>query len=280
MACCVGCIVLLFAGCETTGGGGGQSSAEAPPDPALAAATKENPYVNTLGMKFVPVPGTKVLMQTTEVTVDQWKAFGRGYTAPAFTQGGDHPAVNVSWEDAKAYCAWLSAKEGKKYRLPTDHEWSCAVGIGHLENPAASPESKSGKIAEVYPWGSGKPSGRAGNYLGQEWNNAAGVAAFKREFPQFSSGWTLIPEYNDGHLFTAPVGSYAGNSLGIYDLGGNVVEWCEDRYNSSSSWRVLRGGSWCNVNRELLQSSYRFNYTPGGRDDGIGFRVVMAGSGG
>ena len=151
---------------------------------------------------------------------------------------------------------------------------------GHLENPAASPESKSGKIAGVYPWGSGKPSGRAGNYMGQEWNNAAGVAAFKRMFPALTSGWTLIPEYNDGHLFTAPVGSYAGNSQGIYDLGGNVLEWCEDRYNSSLSWRVLRGGSWGNGYRELLQSSFRRYFTPGLRNDIVGYRVVLAGSGG
>jgi len=81
-------------------------------------------YTNSLGMKMVPVPGTKILMATTEVTVDQYKAAGLGYKAPEFAQTGSHPAVNVSWNDAQKYVKWLSQKEGKKYRLPTDREWS------------------------------------------------------------------------------------------------------------------------------------------------------------
>jgi formylglycine-generating enzyme required for sulfatase activity len=266
----------LLLGSETTGGGSGGR------DPALAAATKENPYVNSVGMKLVPVPGTNVLMATTEVTVDQYKAAGLGYRAPRFAQTGNHPVVGVSWKEAKAYCAWLSKREGKKYRLPTDHEWSCAVGIGHLENPKASPVSKSGKIADVYPWGRGKPSGRAGNYMGQEWNNAAGIAAAKAY--GFSAGvLSLIPDYNDGVLFTAPVGSYAPNNLGIYDLGGNVWEWCEDKYGSEDkyikNWRVQRGGSWNFGDRHILLSSFRGTCDPEYRSDDFGiedcgFRVV------
>ena len=236
---------------------------------------------NSLGMKMVAVPGTKVLMATTEVTVDQYRAAGLGYEAPKFAQSGNHPAVNVSWNDAKKYCAWLSKREGKKYRLPTDREWSCAVGIGNMESAGGSPESKDEKVADVYPWGRGKPSGRAGNYMGQEWNNAAGVAAFKKMFPSSKEGWGLIPGYNDGVLFTAPVGSYAANSLGIYDLGGNVWEWCEDKYSPMKSWRVLRGGSWGNSNRGYLLSSYRGNGGPENRRAYRGFRVVCeAGSGG
>jgi formylglycine-generating enzyme required for sulfatase activity len=221
-------------------------------------------FMNSLGMKMVPVPGTKVVMGTTEVTVDQYKAAGLGYQAPKFAQGGDHPAVNVSWNDAKKYCAWLSKKEGKKYRLPTDREWSCAVGIGGMEPAGGSPESKNGKIADMYPWGRGKPSGRAGNYMGQEWNNAAGVAAGKAY--GMSAGWSLIPGYNDGVLFTAPVGSYAPNSLGIFDLGGNASEWCEDKYSPIKAWRVLRGGSWWDGSPGLLLSSVRGVYGPGGAE--------------
>ena len=101
-----------------------------PPDPALLSACKEAPFVNSLGMKFVPVPGTNVLFCTTETTVAQYQAAGLGYQAPAFPQGSNHPAVNVSWNEAKAWCAWLSQREGKKYRLATDAEWSLAVGPG------------------------------------------------------------------------------------------------------------------------------------------------------
>ena len=227
---------------------------------------------NSLGMKMVAVPGTKVLMATTEVTVDEYRAAGLGYQAPEFAQGGNHPAVNVSWNDAQKYVKWLSKKEGKKYRLPTDREWSCAVGIGGMESAGGSPESKSGKVADVYPWGRGKPSGRAGNYFGQEWNNAAGVAAGKAF--GMRAGWTLIPGYNDGVLFTAPVGSYTPNNLGIYDLGGNVWEWCEDEYLPSETDRVLRGGSWLDDDRDDLLSSYRNCLIPEGRNSSRGFRVV------
>ena len=245
----------------------------------VLVTTAQGQETNSLGMKLVPVPGTKILMATTEVTVDQYKAAGLGYEAPKFAQDGNHPAVNVSWNDAQKYCEWLSKKEWKKYRLPTDREWSCAVGIGNMESASGSPESKDGKIADVYPWGRGKPSGRAGNYRGQEWNNAAGVAAAKAY--GFGAGLTLIPGYNDGVLFTAPVGSYSPNSLGIYDLGGNVWEWSEDKYSPMKAWRVLRGGSWGNSSRGNLLSSYRFLSDPGIRGVLIGFRVVCeAGSGG
>jgi formylglycine-generating enzyme required for sulfatase activity len=240
------------------------------------AATKENPYVNSLGMKFVPVPGTNVLFCTTEVTVDQWKAMGRGYQAPSFPQTGNHPAVNVSWNDAKAYCEWLSKTQGVKYRLPTDHEWSCAVGIGHLENPKARPESKSMKIEDVFPWGrqgrGAPPPKGAGNYAGQEIKSLSPEMAEKILY----KGFSLISGYNDGHPFTAPVGSYTPNNLGIYDLGGNVWEWCEDKYRSGETWRVLRGGSWDYGDRDVLLSSSRFGDVPDGRGITGGFRVVVA----
>ena len=244
---------------------------------ALATSAHAQSFSNSLGMKMVSVPGTKILMATTEVTVDQYNAAGLGYEAPDFSQDGNHPAVNVSWNDAKKYCAWLSKKEGKKYRLPTDREWSCAVGIGGMESAGGSPESKGGKIADVYPWGRGKPSGRAGNYMGQEWNNAAGVAAFKKMFPSLKDGWELIPGYNDGVLFAAPVGSYSPNSLGIYDLGGNVWEWCEDKYGGGgpmSAWRVVRGGSWYLHYRDFLLSSIRRDRDPEDSRDDCGLRVV------
>jgi formylglycine-generating enzyme required for sulfatase activity len=236
-------------------------------------------FTNSLGMKFVPVPGTKVLFCTTEVTVDQYKAAGLGYEAPRFAQAGNHPAVNVSWNDAKAYCAWLSKREGKKYRLPTDREWSCAVGIGEMESAGGSPESKSGKIPDVFPWGRGKPSGKAGNYMGQEWRKEpARAKAYFTSLGENNYQLSLIPDYDDGYLFTAPVGSYAANNLGIYDLGGNVWEWCEDKY--SKAFRVLRGGSWGNGGRGGLLSSCRGSYAPGVRNDYYGFRVVCeAGSG-
>jgi formylglycine-generating enzyme required for sulfatase activity len=244
--------------------------------PQPTEATKENPFVNSLGLKFVPVPGTNVLMQTTEVTVDHWKAFGQGYEAPDFPQDGNHPAVNISWNDAKAYAEWLSKKEGREYRLPTDYEWSCAVGIGYLEDPQATPESKDEKLQNVYPWGQmwPPPSG-SGNFRGQEWKSPQALAEAK------ARGWNKeqipepIPSFSDRHIFTAPVGSKASNILGIYDLSGNILELCEDNYSPSSDARVVRGGSWIDDCRVSLLSSYRGNSPPNYRCSFVGFRLVV-----
>ena len=123
---------VVFSQCETPGTGtsGGTS---------LAATTKDKPFTNSLGMKFVPVPGTKILMCSTETTVAQYQAAGLGYQSPDFSQGSTHPAVNVSWNDAKAWCKWMSGKDGHKYRLPTEAEWNAAVG------------------PSTYPWGNQWP---------------------------------------------------------------------------------------------------------------------------
>jgi len=70
---------------------------------ATASCANAQGFTITLGMKMVPVPGTKILMGTTKVTVEQYRAVGLGYEALKFAQGGDHPAVNVSWNDAQKY---------------------------------------------------------------------------------------------------------------------------------------------------------------------------------
>ncbi|MEZ5430220.1 MAG: SUMF1/EgtB/PvdO family nonheme iron enzyme [Verrucomicrobiales bacterium] len=73
---------------------------------------------------------------------------GRVWNQPGFAQTGDHPAVNLHWHDAWAFCEWLTAKAAALkldvvYRLPTDHEWSCAAGLGLSELPTESPQNKS-----------------------------------------------------------------------------------------------------------------------------------------
>ena len=238
------CGAMWLSGCAA--GGGGSSTG------AKVTATKEQPFVNSLGMKFVPVPGTKILMCTTETTVAQYQAAGMGYQAPKFAQGPTHPAVNVSESSAKAWCQWLSKKEGKQYRLPTDAEWSAAVGPG------------------TYPWGEGwPPPNNFGTYCGQEFKTPEAIAFVK------SNGWQarqlgVIGGFRDRHVFTAPVGSYPPNGLGIYDLSGNAWEWCSDR-------AVLRGGSWLNGERVDLQSSVRLPFSPVDRygSIGLGFRCVL-----
>ncbi len=257
--------------------------------PSPATATKEKPFVNSLGMKFVPVPitggptyGQRVLFSLWETRVLDYAAYAKENHGAngewknveylGEKQGPTHPVVNVSWEDAKLFCTWLTKKERAaglldsqhEYRLPTDHEWSCAVGIGGKEEANTSPSEKNGKVQD-FPWdASGKqwpPPPKAGNYPG---------------FETGKFGWFTLIGYQDPYVFTAPVGSFNENDLGLFDLSGNVWEWCEDWYDNNQNSRVLRGGAWVVGYPKIhLRSSDRNNETPGNRNDKNGFRCVV-----
>jgi hypothetical protein len=239
-------------------------------EPKTEAKIPANAFVNTLGMPFVPVPGTDVQFCIWETRVKDYAAYAaanagvdESWKKPGFKQEDTHPVVMVSWNDAQAFCEWLTKKElaegkikaGQKYRLPTDAEWSVAVGLG--QEKGNTPKEKQGGINYVYPWGKGYPPPKeAGNY-----QKRLKVDKFE---------------------LTAPVGSFASNKDGLHDLGGNVWEWCEDWYDpAAKTYRVLRGASWNGGDRGYLLSSYRRGYAPGGRNGLIGFRcVLVAGSGG
>jgi formylglycine-generating enzyme required for sulfatase activity len=261
-----------------------------------SVVTKEKPFLNSLGLEFLPLPGKPgVLMSRTETRVRDFDAFVRatGYEAtegaytlekggwkqvggswmnPGFpkrsAQTGDHPVVCVSWEDARAFCEWLSRQEGRRYRLPTDAEWSAAVG------------------GQEYPWKGGfPPPPGAGNYAGIE----ANTATFK------AGRYEVIGDYDDGAERTAPVGSYPPNAFGFHDLGGNVWEWCEDWFQLSmgypevqkvlrdsgadegdpNQYRVLRGGSWFSFSEISLRSGCRARGRPDSRGGANGFRIVL-----
>jgi formylglycine-generating enzyme required for sulfatase activity len=222
------------------------------------------PWQNTLGMEFVPVPGTEVQFCKWETRVQDYEAFvkarGVSWHKPSFGKGfkpgPTHPAVNVSWADATAFCEWLTATERnmgliashQSYRLPRDWEWSVAVGLN--EPRSGSPQDKDSKIEGVYPWGTRWPPPReAGNY---------GPSLRADDFP-----------------YTSPVGSFAANRFGLYDLGGNAWEWCEESYNGQSGDRVARGGSAYFFAPRSLLSSYRLNYGPDFSNDLYGFRCVL-----
>jgi formylglycine-generating enzyme required for sulfatase activity len=225
-------------------------------------------FINTLGMKFVPVAGTDVQFSMWETRVKDYAAYAvanagvdTGWKSPGFTQADTHPVVRVNWEDANAFCAWLTKKElaegkikaGQKYRLPTDVEWSVAVGLG--EETGNTPEAKSRGIKDVYPWG-------------KEWPPPVGAGNYGRNLN--------VDKFDR----TAPVGSFSANQFGLHDTGGNVWEWCDDKYRATSLHRVLRGASWGNGYPDYLLSSHRDHYTPGGRGDRIGFRCVLVGGSG
>jgi formylglycine-generating enzyme required for sulfatase activity len=265
----------------------------------LKSATKEYPWVNSLGMKFVPVAGTQVLFSVWDTRVrdfeafvaesnydatggmrmwslgtDGWKQRGATWREPGFSQGPTHPVVGVSWDDAKAFCEWLTRREhgsgvlpqGLHYRLPTDEEWSVAVGLN--SEPGNTPEEKQkGSKVELYPWGKEwPPPVGAGNYRGQETTKIANKP----------KDWPVIEAYNDGYPRTSPVGAFVANKDGLYDLGGNVWQWCEDWYNSDHGYRVLRGASWGDGARENLLASFRNGDEPDHGYDCVGFRCVVA----
>jgi formylglycine-generating enzyme required for sulfatase activity len=227
---------------------------------AVAAATKEQPYVNSLGMKFVPVPGTAVLFSIWETRVKDYKVFveakNREWPKPGFPQTEEHPAVNVSWEDATAFCEWLTEQERtagrisvkQSYRLPSDEEWSAAVGLE--KESGSTPATRDMKVKGIYPWGTKWPPPKgAGNY-----DTSLKV---------------------DDYEYTSPAGSFAANRFGIHDLGGNVWEWCQDWYEAEKIYRVLRGASWSGSNPDLLLSSCRFDSAPERRSGRNGFRCVL-----
>lgn len=203
---------------------------------------------------------------------DGWGAFGLSGEAEefehrpdyswkntGFPQSEDHPVVNVSWKDAKAFCDWLSHRESQAYRLPTEAEWeyACRAGSALRRVCGNDPESLA-KVA-----------------------NTADASA-KRRFPR----WTPTIAKDDGHVFTAPVGSYLPNPFGLHDMHGNVWEWCEDWYEyhyyanspvanppgpSAGLHHVIRGGAFDNTSRDVRSAS-RYGY--GHRDHHLGFRLV------
>ena len=246
-----------------------------PPPRAQTAAETRALRENSLGMKFNRVPGTRVHFSVWETRVQDYAAYAAAsasvdpswkepvWEGTIVTPGPTHPVVNVSWFDAKAFCRWLTEKERKEgklgadeeYRLPTDAEWSWAAGIGKREGNG-TPDDKNVRLKDIYPWGrQWPPPDSVGNY---------------DDYSEFR-----IVGFRDGFPRTAPVGNFAPNAQGLYDMGGNVWEWCEDWYDVAQTKRVLRGGAWINHVQDFLMSTYRDRVAPGTRYDCYGFRIVL-----
>jgi eukaryotic-like serine/threonine-protein kinase len=235
------------------------------------------PWTNSLGMRFVPLGPVRISVW--ETRLQDYDAFcaatGHRREVPDFAQGPTHPVVNVSWSDAMAFCKWLTDKErdenvlpdGQSYRLPTDLEWSAAVGLPNERGN--TPEIRDGKIKNEFPWG-------------KQWPPPVGSGNYADKSSGQRPRGGVIENYSDGFGQTAPAGSFKPNTLGIYDLGGNVWEWCAEGYKGDATgtgrdWGVLRGGSWATSNRSELQSSYRNVVDRNERDVIYGFRCVLAG---
>jgi len=171
----------------------------------------------------------------------------------------DHPVVQVSWYDAKEFVTWLSARNSRTVRLPYEAEWEYAA--------------RSGGKPYRYSWGNGAPLG-----------NVADLR-IKKLLPRPE----IFAGYDDGYKYTAPVGSYKPNELGIHDMTGNVWEWCDDWYGqhyyeespkrnprgpASGLKKVDRGGSWSNM-PAVSRAANRDDADPNLRFFNVGFRLVL-----
>jgi hypothetical protein len=234
------------------------------------APEREAVWENSLGMRFVRVGEVRFCVW--ETRVKDWAAFCRASARtpekPDFQQTENDPVVKVNWRDAMEFCEWLTREERRRnlidedesYRLPTDQEWSVAAGL--TEETGATPEERDGQVRGTYGWGKQwPPPPGAGNFADQ--------TSARRRGP-------IIDGYNDGFAATSPTGSFKANANALYDLSGNVWEWCADLYKPTSRWGVLRGGSWANSSRTELLSSYRNVVDRGERDVIYGFRCVLA----
>jgi formylglycine-generating enzyme required for sulfatase activity len=223
-----------------------------------------------------------IALSTNAVTVDQFREFvaatGRdmqgcdvydgewryraesNWENPGFEQTGSHPVTCTSWNDAKAYAAWLSAKTGQHYRLPSASEWEYAARAAGLA---------------AQPW-SAEDSDACANA------NVADQSAAHR-YP----GWTVFA-CDDGYIQTAPVGSFKANSFGLNDMLGNVFQWTEDCWNAdykgapvNGSARLdgncaeheLRGGSWFST-PNYVRANYRNHFAADYRTSTVGIRLV------
>jgi formylglycine-generating enzyme required for sulfatase activity len=210
-----------------------------------------------------------------EVTNAQFRKFRPSHSSGEWEgrdlDGDSQPAVGVTRNDAKAFCGWLSEKTGRTYTLPTEAQWEYAC--------------RAGTETERY-WGDDDETmGRYANVADQTARDS-----LKKSLEKNNVRWEewFVAKTTDGYVVSAPVGCFKPNAFGLYDMIGNVWEWCGDWYGenyyasserrnptgpAAGTYRVLRGGGWGRDPR-LCRSANRYGAAPVGREDLLGFRVV------
>ena len=206
---------------------------------------------------LTPVSLSEFYMSRFPVTNGQYELFDpRHKQKRGKAADDDHPVVYVTSYDAVKYCEWLSQKEGKTYRLPTEAEWEY---------------SARGTDGRLFPWGNTERRGDLANFA-----DASTTFAWRD------------PLIHDGYPETSPVGAFPRgmSAFGVYDLAGNVWEWCLDFYQplagspkrnprglGSGPTRLYRGGSW-KSRFTNLRASARGSNAPKYASNDVGFRVV------
>jgi formylglycine-generating enzyme required for sulfatase activity len=242
-----------------------QAGTEALPDiKTLAPYKAGQPFTNSLGMVLRPVAETSLLAAEHEVRVMDYQAcmtaMNKVWRKPTFDIKDNHPVVNVTWQESRDFCSWLTTKEREtgllpanaRYRLPTDAEWSQLVGL--KSETGSNPAEKHEANKTDFPWGI-------------EWPPPSLSANVET---------TQMNGYQDNYSYTSAVGSFSPNGSRLYDLSGNIAEWCEDLWPGTTSERVARGGSWLSSSKESLLSSSRLHLQEDIARLHVGFRVVLA----
>ncbi len=246
------------------------------------SVTFSGEWINSLGQKF-RLLSPALLAAATEVRVCDYRAYCRATGVPepqrpAFEQNEHHPVVYVSRSDAENFARWLTQHERKLgvieatdfYRLPTDEEWSAMAGRKAEEgdSPYARHRRQSGRAVHDFFWGmQWPPPAGAGNY--------ADVTA--RPYVPVNH---VLTNYEDGFAYTAPVGSFAPNALGLHDLSGNVQEWVSGEYGGPQDFNfrhygVTRGGDYSAFRPGQLNSACRNPRPAESRRPNVGFRLIL-----
>ncbi len=253
-------------------------------------ATRAQPWENSLGMRFVPLPGTQLLFAQHETRVRDFTAYIRtrqaalpgwraelpdspaspedgpsSWARPGFPQTPDHPVCGISQIEARFFCNWLTTqelaagwlKENQAYRLPTDAEWSQAALL--TQDPGPDAPATIPAPTTLLP---------VGNFAGPE----------ARHYPLWPARLpTDAPE--DPYACTAPVGRFPANALGLQDLSGNVAEWTETRLTPPpgrpANLYSLRGGSWATGSLVKMLPENRQATRRSRAQPDFGFRLVL-----
>ena len=269
---------------------------ELPPKPVVK---KSETYAAQIGMKFVPIPAGSFMMgsppnepgryddetqhkvtiskpfymQTTQVTQKQWQAIMGNNPSYFRNAGEDCPVEQVSWDDVQEFIKKLNQKEGtNKYRLPTEAEWEYAARAGtetaiYTGNMKIIGENNAPDLDPIAWYGGNSGVDYEGGYDSSDWKEK---------------------QYDHKIAGTHPVGKKKPNAFGLYDILGNVWEWCQDWYDkdylsgavtdptgpSMGRWhRVIRGGGW-NRHAKYCRSASRIISPSDNRAGNLGFRLV------
>jgi formylglycine-generating enzyme required for sulfatase activity len=210
-------------------------------------------------------------MYRTLVTVAQYRAFCKATnrqfpTTPSYGWKDTHPIVNVSWYDAESYCKWAGG------RLAYEAEWEYAARAGHT--------GVNGIDSQVFVWGDTLPVKKVGNLADE---------TFLRSGYYQNPRFHIFKNYTDGFATASPVTAFESNGFGVYDMAGNVLEWCADWYSADyyaqspvnnphgptrGDRRVLRGGAF-DTTPTITRIARRLDNYPQIKNEEKGFRCVI-----